>query len=50
MPSRATGREAADSAFLDDHGGAINVTEMTVTAISDGDLPTDPIDEFVALR
>ncbi len=37
----ATGRDAADTAFLDNHKGSINLTNMMVTATSDGDLPKD---------
>lgn len=46
----ATGRDAADTAFLDNHRGAIKVTKMVVTATTDRDLPTDPIDELVSIR
>jgi transglutaminase-like putative cysteine protease len=46
----ATGRDAADTAFLDNHGGAITMQNMVVTAVVDGDLPRDSIDELVSLR
>ena len=46
----ATGRDAADTAFLDNHKGSIDLTSMTVTATSDGDLPRDVIDELVSIR
>jgi hypothetical protein len=46
----ATGRDAADTAFLDNHKGAINLNNMTVTATSEGDLATDVIDELVSIR
>ena len=37
----ATGRDAADTAFLSSYGGAVTVANMEVTATSDGDLPLD---------
>lgn len=37
----STGRDAADTAFLDNHGGALTLDSMQVTAIVDGDFPTD---------
>ncbi len=46
----ATGRDAADTAFLDNHEGAITLNQMTVTAVVDGDLPVDSIDELVSIR
>jgi transglutaminase-like putative cysteine protease len=45
----ATGRDAADTAFLDNHGGSINLNHATVTAVVDGDLPYDDITELVTL-
>ncbi len=45
----ATGRDAADTAFLDNHKGAIALNTMVVTAIVDGDLPQDSIDELVSI-
>ena len=45
----ATGRDAADTAFLDNHKGGINLNWMTVTAIVDGDLPSDQIDGLVSI-
>lgn len=45
----ATGRDAADTAFLDNHRGAINLNWMNVIAIVDGDLPADSIDELVSI-
>ena len=35
----ATGRDAADTAFLDNFGGAITFNNATVTAVVKGDLP-----------
>jgi transglutaminase-like putative cysteine protease len=46
----ATGRDAADTAFLDNHKGAITLNRLTVTAIVGGDLPEDSIDQLVAIR
>jgi transglutaminase-like putative cysteine protease len=45
----ATGRDAADIAFLDNHKGAIELSKLTVTAIVDGDLPRDSIDQLVSI-
>ncbi|MGZ4583537.1 MAG: transglutaminase-like domain-containing protein [Mycobacterium sp.] len=45
----ATGRDAADTAFLDNHEGAITLNNMTVTAVVDGDLPIDSVDQLVTL-
>src|SRR5712675_470485 len=45
----ATGRDAADIAFLDNHRGAITLTKMEVTAVVDGDLPMDSIDQLVSI-
>jgi transglutaminase-like putative cysteine protease len=46
----ATGRDAADIAFLDNHKGSINLNSMSVTAIVDGYLPRDSIDQLVSVR
>ena len=45
----ATGRDAADIAFLDNHKGAIELATMEVMALVDGDLPTDSIDQLVSI-
>ena len=45
----STGRDAADTAFLDNHGGAITLNNAAVTAVVDGDLPVDDITELVSL-
>jgi transglutaminase-like putative cysteine protease len=45
----ATGRDAADTAFLDNHKGAIALNKMVVTAVVDGDLPRDSVDELVSI-
>jgi transglutaminase-like putative cysteine protease len=46
----ATGRDASDTAFLANHKGAIVLNSMNVTAIVDGDLPIDSIDQLVSIR
>lgn len=46
----ATGRDAADTAFLDNHKGSITLNSATVTAVVDGDLPVDSIDDLVSIR
>lgn len=46
----ATGRDAADTAWLDNHKGSINVNNMEVFATVDGDLPRDSIEQLVSLR
>ena len=45
-----TGRDAADTAFLDNHKGAITLNDIAVTAVVDGDLPKDSIDRLVSIR
>ncbi|OBJ53698.1 transglutaminase-like domain-containing protein [Mycobacterium asiaticum] len=45
----ATGRDATDTAFLDNHKGAINLKSLSVTAIVDGELPKDSIDQLVSI-
>lgn len=45
----ATGRDAADTAFLDNHNGSITLNNATVTAVVDGTLPSDDITELVSL-
>ncbi|EOM75891.1 transglutaminase domain-containing protein [Rhodococcus rhodnii] len=45
----ATGRDAADTAFLDNHGGSLNLTGTTITATVPGALPADDPAERVRL-
>jgi transglutaminase-like putative cysteine protease len=45
----ATGRDAADIAFLDNHRGAITLNSLAVTAVVGGDLPRDSIDQLVSI-
>ena len=46
----ATGRDAADTAFLDNHKGSITLNHMEVRAVVDGDLPRDSVNELVKLN
>ena len=46
----ATGRDASDTAFLDNHKGEITLNQLLVTAVVDGDLPADSIDQLVSIR
>jgi transglutaminase-like putative cysteine protease len=45
----ATGRDAADTAFLSIYGGAADMLEMQVGAVVDGDLSGDDITQLVSL-
>jgi transglutaminase-like putative cysteine protease len=45
----ATGRDAADTAFLSSYGGAVEMVQMTVTATVDGQLPDDEVSALVQL-
>lgn len=45
----ATGRDAADTAFLDNHNGAVSLKHMQVTAIVGGNLSQDSVHELVSL-
>ncbi|MEE6273555.1 transglutaminase family protein [Georgenia sp. MJ206] len=45
----ATGRDAADTAFLSSYGAPIRMGRLLVTAVVDGDLPTDDLAELVRL-
>lgn len=46
----ATGRDAADTAFLSTNGGVVVLDRSEVLAVVDGDLPVDDIDSLVQLR
>jgi transglutaminase-like putative cysteine protease len=46
----STGRDAADTAFLTNHGGAVQLRASEVTAVVDGELPRDRADDLVLLR
>jgi len=45
----ATGRDAADTAFLDNHGEAISLRKIEVTAVVDGRLFVNSIDQLVSI-
>jgi Transglutaminase-like superfamily len=46
----ATGRDAADTAFLDNHRGAMTLTSTWITAVVDGELPRDSVAQLVSIR
>jgi hypothetical protein len=46
----ATGRDAADTAFLDNHNGSITLTSTLITAVVDGELPRDSVSELISIR
>ena len=45
----ATGRDAADTAFLSSYGGAVRLDAMQVSAVVDGELPRDDVSTQVQL-
>lgn len=45
----ATGRDAADTAFLSSYGGEVRLEQLHVTATVGGDLPADDLDVLVPL-
>ena len=46
----ATGRDAADTAFLDNHKGSMTLTSAFITAVVDGELPRDSVADLVSIR
>jgi transglutaminase-like putative cysteine protease len=46
----ATGRDAADTAFLSSYGGGVRFDAMQVSAVVDGELPRDDVGELGAAR
>jgi len=46
----ATGRDAADTAFLNTTGGLVNLTDISVTAYTDERLPVDDMNGLIQLR
>jgi transglutaminase-like putative cysteine protease len=46
----ATGRDAADVAFLSTYGGAVNLLEIDVSAVVDGALPGDDVTQLATMR
>jgi len=45
----ATGRDAADTAFLSTYGGAATLVRMQVTAVLDGELPGDDVTKLISI-
>ena len=45
----ATGRDSADTAFLDNHGGSVALCTMSVFAVVDGELPRDSVGQLVSI-
>jgi len=45
----ATGRDAADTAFLSTYGGAATLVRMQVTAVLDGSLPGDDMTQLISI-
>ena len=45
----ATGRDAADTAFLSTYGGAATLTSMEVMAVLAGELPDDDVPQLVSI-
>jgi transglutaminase-like putative cysteine protease len=45
----ASGRDAADTAFLSSYGGAVDLLEIGVTAVIEGDLPGDDITTLTSI-
>ncbi|HEY2241197.1 MAG TPA: transglutaminase family protein [Streptosporangiaceae bacterium] len=45
----ATGRDAADTAFLSSYGGAVELLAIEITAVTEGPLPADDVTSLVSL-
>ena len=45
----AAGRDAADTAFLSNYGGTLELRDLTVTAVVDGDLPGDDVTQLTSI-
>jgi transglutaminase-like putative cysteine protease len=45
----ATGRDAADTAFLSSYGGAVQLVTTEITAVTEGPLPADDVTSLVRL-
>jgi transglutaminase-like putative cysteine protease len=45
----ASGRDAADTAFLSTYGGAAELLEIWVTAVVEGDLPCDDVSQLTSI-
>jgi len=46
----ATGRDAADTAFLSTYGSVVSLDELQVYAVIDGDLPTEDVTSLMHIR
>ena len=46
----ATGRDAADTAFMSNNGGVVVLDQSSVFAVVDGDLPVDDVDSLAQLH
>ena len=46
----ATGRDAADTAFMSSYGAGLRFGRLTVQATVDGELPSDDLEELVQVR
>jgi transglutaminase-like putative cysteine protease len=45
----STGRDAADTAFLSNYGGTVQLVSTSITAVTDGPLPDDDITTLVSI-
>jgi transglutaminase-like putative cysteine protease len=45
----ASGRDASDTAFLSTYGGAADLIESVVTAVTDGPLPIEDVTALVSI-
>jgi transglutaminase-like putative cysteine protease len=45
----ATGRDAADTAFLSNYGGAVELVSTQIAAVTDGMLPGDDVIDLVSI-
>jgi transglutaminase-like putative cysteine protease len=45
----ASGRDAADTAFLSTYGGAVDLRALSVTAVVDGELPGDDVTRLISI-
>jgi transglutaminase-like putative cysteine protease len=45
----ASGRDAADTAFLSTYGGAVELKEISVSAVVDGELPGDDVTRLTSI-
>ena len=49
MVRTATGRDAADTAFLSTYGGAATLVAVEVMAVLDGELPDDDVTQLMTI-